>query len=311
MRKLLVIILLAISPLYAISLKLKNNAQLENTSVSLADVVILDNLDIATKQEIAQISIFNLNPDLRFQNLSSTQINQTLISQGYQNYQVTGQLITLYPANQIVSSELIQQTVRYFLENKFSIDELIELEIVKIPHIKIKNQNYTIAVKENPSLQLNGKMVLALQMKYPDSLPEEHSISVKLYKTYTVYKLKNSKKMSDRFTEDDLELNYSRELINNKYNLSYQEILEKVAASYCPKGKIITTYDIKSEPLVRKADYVVVSVIGSNFNMKYNAIAKNDAWLGEQVTLQNPDTKRFFNAKVIDKNLVAIYLEEK
>ena len=213
--------------MYAISLKLKNNAQLENTSVSLADVVILDNLDIATKQEIAQISIFNLNPDLRFQNLSSTQINQTLISQGYQNYQVTGQLITLYPANQIVSSELIQQTVRHFLENKFSIDELIELEIVKIPHIKIKNQNYTIAVKENPSLQLNGKMVLALQMKYPDSLPEEHSISVKLYKTYTVYKLKNSKKMSDRFTEDDLELNYSRELINNKYNLSYQEISKR------------------------------------------------------------------------------------
>ncbi|HPM03865.1 MAG TPA: flagellar basal body P-ring formation chaperone FlgA, partial [Candidatus Cloacimonadota bacterium] len=129
--------------------------------------------------------------------------------------------------------------------------------------------------------------------------------------TYEVYKLKNSKKLSDRFTAEDLEINYVREMLTNKYKLSYQEILESVASAYCPKGKIITTSDIRSEPLIRKSDVVVVNIIGKNFNMKYNALAKNDAWMGEQVTLQNQDTKRFFNAKVVDKNTAAIYLEEK
>lgn len=302
---------LAFSSIFANNLKLKSSAQIEKTNVYLSDLVELNSLDLSTRQEIAKILIMNIDKNVKFQNLSVQQINQILKKQNINNYFITGQLITIYPNNQIISTELIQSTVKDYLLKRFSIDELTEIELVKIPQIKIKDTNYQLFIKNNASQQLNGKMIIALQVKYPNMAPEEYPLNLKLYKTYTVYKLKNSKKMSERFVADDLELNYSRELISNQYNLSYEEILEKVAATYCPKGKILNTSDVKSEPLVRKTDFVVVNIIGKNFNMKYNAIAKNDAWLGEQVTLENPDTKRFFNAKVIDKNLVAIYLEGK
>mgnify|MGYP003801928865 FL=1 len=302
---------LAFSSIFANNLKLKSSAQIDKSNVYLSDLVELNSLDLSTRQEIAKILIMNIDKNVKFQNLSVQQINQILKKQNINNYFITGQLITIYPNNQIISTELIQSTVKDYLLKRFAIDELTEIELVKIPEIKIKDANYQLSIKNNSSQQLNGKMIIALQVKYPNMAPEEYPLNLKLYKTYTVYKLKNSKKMSERFVADDLELNYSRELISNQYNLSYEEILEKVAATYCPKGKILNTSDVKSEPLVRKTDYVVVNIIGKNFNMKYNAIAKNDAWLGEQVTLENPDTKRFFNAKVIDKNLVAIYLEEK
>jgi flagella basal body P-ring formation protein FlgA len=303
--------LLAFSSIFANNLKLKSSAQIEKTNVYLSDLVELNSLDLSTRQEIAKILIMNIDKNVKFQNLSVQQINQILKKQNINKYFISGQLITIYPNNQIISTELIQSTVKDYLLKRFSIDELTEIELVKIPQIKIKDTNYQLFIKNNASQQLNGKMIIALQVKYPNMAPEEYPLNLKLYKTYTVYKLKNSKKMSERFVADDLELNYSRELISNQYNLSYEEILEKVAATYCPKGKILNTSDVKSEPLVRKTDFVVVNIIGKNFNMKYNAIAKNDAWLGEQVTLENPDTKRFFNAKVIDKNLVAIYLEGK
>lgn len=302
---------LAFSSIFANNLKLKSSAQIEKTNVYLSDLVELNSLDLSTRQEIAKILIMNIDKNVKFQNLSVQQINQILKKQNINKYFISGQLITIYPNNQIISTELIQSTVKDYLLKRFSIDELTEIELVKIPQIKIKDTNYQLFIKNNASQQLNGKMIIALQVKYPNMAPEEYPLNLKLYKTYTVYKLKNSKKMSERFVADDLELNYSRELISNQYNLSYEEILEKVAATYCPKGKILNTSDVKSEPLVRKTDFVVVNIIGKNFNMKYNAIAKNDAWLGEQVTLENPDTKRFFNAKVIDKNLVAIYLEGK
>ncbi|HPY96769.1 MAG TPA: flagella basal body P-ring formation protein FlgA [Candidatus Cloacimonadota bacterium] len=309
--RMLFFMLLAFSSIFANNLKLKSSAQIEKTNVYLSDLVELNSLDLSTRQEIAKILIMNIDKNVKFQNLSVQQINQILKKQNINKYFISGQLITIYPNNQIISTELIQSTVKDYLLKRFSIDELTEIELVKIPQIKIKDTNYQLFIKNNASQQLNGKMIIALQVKYPNMAPEEYPLNLKLYKTYTVYKLKNSKKMSERFVADDLELNYSRELISNQYNLSYEEILEKVAATYCPKGKILNTSDVKSEPLVRKTDFVVVNIIGKNFNMKYNAIAKNDAWLGEQVTLENPDTKRFFNAKVIDKNLVAIYLEGK
>ncbi|HPK41455.1 MAG TPA: hypothetical protein PKZ69_07500, partial [Candidatus Cloacimonadota bacterium] len=245
--RMLFFMFLAFSSIFANNLKLKSSAQIDKSNVYLSDLVELNSLDLSTRQEIAKILIMNIDKNVKFQNLSVQQINQILKKQNINNYFITGQLITIYPNNQIISTELIQSTVKDYLLKRFAIDELTEIELVKIPEIKIKDANYQLSIKNNSSQQLNGKMIIALQVKYPNMAPEEYPLNLKLYKTYTVYKLKNSKKMSERFVADDLELNYSRELISNQYNLSYEEILEKVAATYCPKGKILNTSDVKSE----------------------------------------------------------------
>jgi len=310
-RNLIVIFLFSLSLLHAEVLKLKSAVYTDQTEIYLSDLVELTDLDIAVRNSISSVQIISLENGRQFQNLSVKQINQILQNQHINQYSIQGQLVTIYPKNSILAEDQILKTVKLFLIDQLKADETTEIELLKPPVIKLKNQRYTLSVKSNPSMQLSGRMILSLQVKFPDQKTDEYTINAKLYKTYEVYKLKNSKKLSDRFTAEDLELNYVREMLTNKYKLSYQEILESVASAYCPKGKIITTSDIRSEPLIRKSDVVVVNIIGKNFNMKYNALAKNDAWMGEQVTLQNQDTKRFFNAKVVDKNTAAIYLEEK
>lgn len=94
--------------------------------------------------------------------------------------------------------------------------------------------------------------------------------------------------MSESYYISDLQKTIIKDLRNNKYQISLEDILNSVAQNYCPKGKIINASDLREQPLVRKDQMVKVNIISNSFQLSYEAIAKTNAWLGEQVDLAKP-----------------------
>ncbi len=74
------------------------------------------------------------------------------------------------------------------------------------------------------------------------------------------------------------------------------------------KGQILTTDHIQPLPLVTKENIVNVMVRGGNMTIKMTGLAGKDGWLGDQITILNPTSKKVFQGRVTGQNLVEVNL---
>lgn len=78
------------------------------------------------------------------------------------------------------------------------------------------------------------------------------------------------------------------------------------STKFIKKGQIIEEDHIQPVPLVTKQTIVNVIVKGGNLAVKMTGIAEKDGWLGDQITIQNPTSKKVFQGRVIGANLVEV-----
>lgn len=106
--------------------------------------------------------------------------------------------------------------------------------------------------------------------------------------------------------ETDFQL-IETELINGKEYLG--RLPQKTRSTkFILKGRILETGYIQPVPLVAKEDFVNVIVNGGNVSIKMTGIAGKDGWLGDQITVYNPTSKKVFQGRVIGPNLVEVNL---
>lgn len=74
------------------------------------------------------------------------------------------------------------------------------------------------------------------------------------------------------------------------------------------KGQILETGHLQPLPLVSKEDIVNVVVKDGNITIKMTGIAQNDGWMGEQIMILNPSSKKSFRGRVAGPNLVEVTL---
>lgn len=74
------------------------------------------------------------------------------------------------------------------------------------------------------------------------------------------------------------------------------------------EGTILETDYFQPLPLVTKQNFVNVMVKGGNVAIKMTGIAAKDGWLGDQILIINPDSKKKFQGRVIGQNLVEVNL---
>ncbi len=72
------------------------------------------------------------------------------------------------------------------------------------------------------------------------------------------------------------------------------------------EGDILETDHFQPLPLVTKDNFVNVIVKGGNVAIKMTGIARKDGWMGEQILIYNPDSKKQFQGRVIGRNLVEV-----
>ncbi len=93
--------------------------------------------------------------------------------------------------------------------------------------------------------------------------------------------------------------------------MSAEELLGRLpqnirATKLIRKGYILKTDYIQTVPLVTKENIVNVIVRGGNIAIKMTGIAGKDGWLGDQITVYNPTSKKVFQGWVIGPNLVEV-----
>ncbi len=307
----LIIFLSVTSLLSAKTLRLKSSVIVNSSSVFLSDIVDNHSLSENEKSNLNHIKIAEFDSNQKFINIKSETIRETLKMLKINDIQLTGQIVSVYFKQKSVSDDELKNLINQFLSKKLHDYNDITIDYVKLPLIYIQNEEYLLSVNEIDLNNNSSSIILSLNCKTHDSKTEIYTAHVKLFKTYEVFQLKNSKKMSEEFYISDLQKTIVRDLRSSKYDLTIDDILNSVAYNYCPKGKIINTSDLRDQPLVRKDQLVKVNVRSDSFQLSYEALAKSNAWMGEQITLQNPENKKFFNARVIAKNTVEINLEEK
>lgn len=310
--KIFLLIFLAVGlSLTAKTYRLKSSVIINTSSIYLSDIIDEHAMSEKEKAAFQQIKISDFNSSQKFVNLKSEWIESFLKEKQYEDIQLSGQLVSVYFKQKMIDEQQIKELILSFLSEKLTDYNDINIEFVKIPLIYIQEDLYDLSVNDIDLHENSANIILTINCSVMGKKTESYTAHVKLFKTYEVYQLKNSKKMSESYYISDLQKTIIKDLRNNKYQISLEDILNSVAQNYCPKGKIINASDLREQPLVRKDQMVKVNIISNSFQLSYEAIAKTNAWLGEQVTLQNPENKKFFNARVIAKNTVEINLEEK
>lgn len=300
-----------IGQLQAINLKLKTKVSCNQNIVYLSDVIDQNAVDQLSMDSLSRIKIGEISDKQNFINISNKQIMDAVKESDHSDIKIIGPLVSVYRNLDLISNDEIKIKIEDYIRKQVKLSENAEIEFLRLPQVKRPVGEYLIEVF-SPELKTdNGRHLFVCKVISDNQIIEEFTVNLKIYDIYEVYQLKNSMKQGEVFTANNLIKSFTKEILNNKYNMSYQEILESVTSSYLPKGKILTVNDIRTEPLVKKQDIVDVVIEGNAFKMNYKALAKNNAWLGEQVTLQNLDNKKCFNARVIAKNTVLIDLEEK
>lgn len=74
------------------------------------------------------------------------------------------------------------------------------------------------------------------------------------------------------------------------------------------EGEILEKDHFQPLPLVIKENFVNVIVKGGNIAVKMIGIAAKDGWLGDQILIINPNSKKKFKGRVIGENLAEVTL---
>lgn len=97
------------------------------------------------------------------------------------------------------------------------------------------------------------------------------------------------------------------ELINGQEMLG--RLPQKIRSTkLIKKGDILEKDHFQPLPLVTKGDFVNVIVKDGNIAVKMTGIAVKDGWMGDQILIINPNSKKKFQGRVIDRNLVEVTL---
>lgn len=79
-----------------------------------------------------------------------------------------------------------------------------------------------------------------------------------------------------------------------------------VIARAVSAGRVLTWRDVSRRPLVRKGEFVEVSVIDGLLNVTMKAIAMESGAKGDKITVRNPDSRKDFAAVVTHENRAQI-----
>lgn len=75
------------------------------------------------------------------------------------------------------------------------------------------------------------------------------------------------------------------------------------------EGEILLKHQLEETPLVIKGQPVIIAVRQENFEIRIMGTACADGWMGDAVKILNPDSKKIFTGRVIDKDTVEVIVQ--
>jgi flagella basal body P-ring formation protein FlgA len=160
-----------------------------------------------------------------------------------------------------------------------------------------------VAVGPIPEL---GKALFRLKLKC-GAREKVLNISAVIKKTAMVYRISRNIPAFTPLNPADFEKTEAPLKSGKEYIGAFPA--EHRAVRILRRGRVLENEVIQPLPLVQKGTEVKVLARGGGVEIALNAVAKNDGWRGDQITLINPGSKKEFQGRVYGKSIVEVAIE--
>ncbi len=313
MRKILILVFVVISVgLSALEITLKPSVKVSENTVYLEDIVLNAKGNIDQYEHIKRTEILKIDTTQKYKNILAKEIILKLqVLYPEISVQVKGQLVSVYKLEKVIKKESLSDNVKDFIQNFFSLSDKSEIEIINFPQVYVPVETYEVQYYLPQTQPQSGRVLVQTKILSNNELVKEFGISVRIKEKYLVYRLNKGVKKGDPIKNEDFELIEKVDLYGMDYLNPKDNHDELIARYNLPKGRFLKSGDFSTVPDVCRLDMVNVIIKGELFNMQYVALAKDNGWKGDRIVLENLESRKIFQAEVIDKNTVMINLEGK
>jgi len=309
MKKLLLmtILLCILSSAYSLNIKLKNAYKTHKEQIRLCDIVSSHEGDSAVYQQIQNLAIDSLPYAQRLKNLSSKDVLQKIKS-AYPRIDVSiaDNIVAIRWEETFLDSEIVHREAKSFLIRHLSLSKDAEITLASVPKIPVPNQNVKLTFEESRHSQNSNMVRLDGKVYSANKLIYVFNIQARVSEQCEVFQAKRSIKKGEIISPDDFIAVRQAINPNGVYLTSLAQTSEYIANNFIGKGAFLRKNDITTSPEVRKNDLVNVLVQSDTMQLSYQAISKVNGWIGDRITLQNPESKQDFSGLVIEKNTVLV-----
>ncbi len=314
MKKYFIILLLlffAMSKLFSLNITLKKVAIIDNEKITLNDLTESYEGDRHEYLKIQQVIIAELPYESRMINIQSRLVLQKIkLFNPDVNIRINSIVTAVRWESLKLCSDIIRESATKYLTEFYSLSQKAKVNIVRTPEISVPSVDVELRFTPVTSTENINYKRLNVEVIYEDKIINVSNLIATVEDFVDVLQAKKNIRRGDIIGKDDFVLVSILANQNHKYVTDLGNDTEWMANSVIRKGSYLQQNNVVSTPFVVRNDLVTVLIRTVSMQMSYQALAKNNGWIGDKIMLQNPDSKQIFYAEVIDKNKVLINLED-
>lgn len=306
-----VIVFLLFNFLSATEIRLKPRVNIKSNKVILADVVKSHNLAKSEYEELKSIIIKEMDKDEYFVNVSASLLKNKIKYIAEKEVDIIGGICSVRRYSGLISEDEIKKQARNFLQQKYPNEKNIQLTFFSIPKIKRLEDDYSVTFASNSKFNRAGNIILDGRINFTEQKSIKFKMNVRVEVMKKVAVLQTSKNRNEIIDNDDIKMLLLSVQEMNTVITDPKKAIGKLAKRYLSPNTILKNQYLKEQPAVQRGEKVDVEVVVGPVLLSYQAISREEGYIGEEIICQNPDSREKFLAKVIGENRLQIKLEEK
>jgi len=212
------------------------------------------------------------------------------------------------PAVHTVTEAEVLGRLEKELGQQFNVDGELRLSFGRPwQAFRVPSENWQISVPELPMGGLSKSMLVRVKISAADRVWSDQQLilQAQLWKPVLVATRRLERGQSLDATAAEVQtqdvLRERVALVSTATKLEDHEVLQSVA-----EGRLLTCKDIALAPLVRKGAVVEVVAGDGKMSISMKGMAMGTGGKGDAVTIRNMDTRKDFQARVVDRNSVRV-----
>jgi len=269
-----------------------------NASSILQKTYYINSNDINISSIIKNIDIdknlFNIQPNKYSKRVKSKLLIKILKQHGYMDFKAQSNYITFKKKSYIDTSK-IQDVILKYYKQKYDIIEIQKIDVNPRSYITHLPQDFSVHLRKRDFLSNHG--IVNIKTPKNKRIFFDYMIKAKLPVYITKTKLKMNTEISELNTEkksivlNRLKAKPIQQIIKNTLQVKYN----------INKNKILTSQNIEKLNLIKRGASINIILHDSGIDISFTAKALRNAKMGDIVTVENKNKKRF-KVKVIGKN---------
>lgn len=211
---------------------------------------------------------------------------------------IVGMLASNYAFSKELESEAnIKNQIDGFIKSTIPIqnNEKISWDILH-PEILSRLEKCDSAISINHTNSMNPEKSNSLELSCDGAAKWKRYVPIKISIFSPILVAKKNLSQGDLIESNTEKALIDKNQIQLNYFIDEKQLVGKIAAQPISAGSVIVSPMLKSQTVISKNQSVHVSVLNGSINLQMEGTARSDAGINEMVKIENPATKRIFEA---------------